>query len=315
MGRRSIMKNKHIEKIQECEDKAPFFDERMLSSSHINFLFGSGINGDVIPQIDDCEEALNLIKEYGGDISKGLESAIDNLDNPEDREEVKKCFIKELKEKYNEYKSNPEAEKDESIVNLKTLMRETHSIVKMSENRTKSMQQINIYTLNYDDVLEDVINGLGVFSSSVSASNVNEKSALFDMVGYNYMTGKTTPMFMISKLHGDMDNPILPGREKYREVLNEDYFEIVYNMKEKLSRNNSILIVIGYSGRDEHINKVLKDCVDRGLVIYWYKYVEGDKTIRDEQLPIHVWGPRKKEEIQDTTKKCYEDMREIWKEK
>ena len=224
-------------------------------------------------------------------------------------------FIKELKEKYREYKNNPEAEKIESIVNLRALMREIHSIVKMSENRTKSMEQINIYTLNYDDILEDVVDGLGFFFSSISASNVNEKSSLFDVVGCNYTTEKTIPMITISKLHGDMDNPILPGREKYREVLNEEYFEIVYNMKEKLSRDNSILIVIGYSGRDEHINKILKECVNRGLVIFWYKFTKDDKTIMDDNLPIHIWEPELNDETKDTTKVCYEDLRKIWKEK
>ena len=43
-------------------------------------------------------------------------------------------------------------------------------------------------------------------------------------------------------------------------------------MKEKLSRENSVLIVIGYSGNDEHINKILKDCISSGLTIYWFKF-------------------------------------------
>ena len=47
-------------------------------------------------------------------------------------------------------------------------------------------------------------------------------------------------------------------------------------MKEKLSRENSVLIVIGYSGNDEHINKILKDCISSGLTIYWFKFKKED---------------------------------------
>ena len=42
-------------------------------------------------------------------------------------------------------------------------------------------------------------------------------------------------------------------------------------MKEKLSRENSVLIVIGYSGNDEHINKILKDCEFKfGARLRWF---------------------------------------------
>ena len=86
--------NRLKEKTKEQEKNTLFFDKRMISSSHINFLFGSGINGTVIPQMKDCEKTLSLIEEYGGDVSKGLEGAIDDLENPEQREDVKECLLK-----------------------------------------------------------------------------------------------------------------------------------------------------------------------------------------------------------------------------
>ena len=65
-----------------------------------------------------------------------------------------------------------------------------------------------------------------------------------NVIGLDYVTRKYIPSFMISKLHGNIQKPIIPGKAKYRDMLNEDYFEIAFNMKEKLCRNNSILIVI-----------------------------------------------------------------------
>jgi len=69
---------------------------------------------------------------------------------------------------------------------------------------------------------------------------------------------------------------------------------LTFNMKEKLCRQNSILLVIGYSGRDEHINKILKDCLNAGLTIYWYKFAQMDIVPFEENNQIIV---RQQEDI------------------
>lgn len=138
------------------------------------------------------------------------------------------------------------------------------------------MKQINIYTLNYDTIIENILEKLGYLYNAISASNNSSKAGLIDVIGYDYNIKRYIPTFMISKLHGDIEKPIIPGKAKYKEILNEDYFEVAFNMKEQLCRPNSILIIIGYSGRDKHINKILEDCLNAGLTIYWYKYSESD---------------------------------------
>ena len=121
---------------------------------------------------------------------------------------------------------------------------------------------------------------------------------------------------MISKIHGDIKRPIIPGKAKFLDMLNEDYFEIAFNMKEQLCKPNSILVVIGYSGRDNHINKIIQDCLNAGLTIYWYKFSDKDKPpfeLMESQIKVKEQDDYNNPV--DTTKLCYEDLEKAWEEK
>ena len=286
------------------------FDTNILSSSHINFLFGAGVNGKAFPQLKSFTDTLSKIEELGGNIESGLESGIDSLSSSAHKKIVKDVFIKEFMEA--DAKMNEKFGKDMSLINLEKMLRKTYLLVNESQNRNPSMKQINIFTLNYDQIVEKTLSGLGYFFSEISASNTTTRAMLLDVIGYNFNVKKYVPTFMVSKLHGDIDNPIIPGKSKYQEMLNEDYFEIAFNMKEKLCRQNSILIVIGYSGRDEHINKILKDCLNAGLTIYWYKFAQMDIVPFEENNQIIVRQQEDYSNPQDTTANCYRDMEQVF---
>ncbi|OKZ76224.1 MAG: hypothetical protein BHV87_03770 [Clostridiales bacterium 36_14] len=286
------------------------FDTNILSSSHINFLFGAGVNGKAFPQLKSFTDTLSKIEELGGNIESGLESGIDSLSSSAHKKIVKDVFIKEFMEA--DAKMNEKFGKDMSLINLEKMLRKTYLLVNESQNRNPSMKQINIFTLNYDQIVEKTFSGLGYFFSEISASNTTTRAMLLDVIGYNFNVKKYVPTFMVSKLHGDIDNPIIPGKSKYQEMLNEDYFEIAFNMKEKLCRQNSILIVIGYSGRDEHINKILKDCLNAGLTIYWYKFAQMDIVPFEENNQIIVRQQEDYSNPQDTTANCYRDMEQVF---
>lgn len=289
------------------------FDTNILSSSHINFLFGAGVNGKAFPQLKSFTDTLSKIEELGGNIESGLESGIDSLSSSAHKKIVKDVFIKEFMEA--DAKMNEKFGKDMSLINLEKMLRKTYLLVNESQNRNPSMKQINIFTLNYDQIVEKTLSGLGYFFSEISASNTTTRAMLLDVIGYNFNVKKYVPTFMVSKLHGDINNPIIPGKSKYQEMLNEDYFEIAFNMKEKLCRQNSILIVIGYSGRDEHINKILKDCLNAGLTIYWYKFAQMDIVPFEENNQIIVRQQEDYSNPQDTTANCYRDMEQVWEKK
>lgn len=295
--------------------KEPAFNKDILSSTHINFLFGAGVNGSSLPQLSKFTQTAKKIESYNIDLSNGIESGIDALPDSEARETVKSIFIKEFKEFYNVATDVDAWNSNRSLVNIEHLLRVTYSLVHESQNRNPSMKQVNIYTLNYDDIVERKLSELGYFYNSISASNANVKAALVNAIGYDYLTRQYIPSFMISKLHGDIDKPIIPGREKYRAILTPDYFEIAFHMKEQLCRSNSILIVIGYSGRDEHINEILNDCLIAGLTVYWFKYSNKDIVPFPEYAKIIIRDQDNPAEPIDTTAICYQDMEVVWGKK
>lgn len=290
-------------------------DKNILSSTHINFLFGAGVNGTVLPQLNKFCSTSKKIEEFNGDITNGIESGIDTIDDERQREEIKQEFIAEFKGFYKNAILPDVWSANDSLLHLEQLLRKTYSITNEAQNRHPSMKQVNIYTLNYDDIVERKLGQLGYFYNSISASNTATRAALMDVIGYNYKTKKYIPSFMISKLHGDIDKPIIPGKAKYREMLNEKYFEIAFHMKEQLCRQNSILIVIGYSGNDKHINKILQDCLNAGLTLYWYKYSNTDTVPFANNGQVIIRDQDDYKDKKDTTLNCYDDMEMAWAEK
>lgn len=300
--------------MDNSDHSQPILNQNIIASAHINFLFGAGVNGKAFQQLDEFDKTKNKIKELGGTIEKGIESGIDEIEDEGKRSEIKETFIEEFKEFYKEAITENTWNESTSLINLRLLLAKTYSIVHETQNRNPSMKQINIFTLNYDDIVERSLSYLGHFYNAISASNTATKAAMMNVIGYDYTSKKFIPSFMVSKLHGDIDKPIIPGKTKYRDMLNEDYFEIAFNMKSQLCRMNSILIVIGYSGKDNHINKILQDCINSGLTLYWYKYKENDEVpFKDSQVIIRDQDDYKNN--QDTTKNCYEDLKKAWAEK
>ena len=280
------------------------FDSKIISSCHINFLFGAGVNGGAFPQLDNFKETMNIIKKRLGDSSNlGFEVAFDKLTDVQ-KNEVRDLFVKEFKQYLEELNAS-----HESIVNFQRLLTTINEIVDKSENRNHSMKQINIFTANYDDIVERVLKKLGYLYNSVSASNFDSHGQYFNMVGYDFLFKKYIPTFFVSKIHCEIDDPILPGLNKYDKALEANKFEILFKMKEKLLRPYSLLFVIGYSGRDEHINRILNDCVKGGLTVYWFKYTETDIVPADFREEITII---ENENHIDTTKLCAEKLKNIW---
>lgn len=248
-------------------------DRNLISSSHINFLFGAGVNGLAFPQLNGFTDTIDFMKGLLKNSDINFEDAIESLDE-ENRKKAYKKF-------YNEFKSFEKKVdyEHQSLVHLREMLQEIYKIVERTENRQRDMKQINIYTLNYDTIVEHILDTLGYLNNSVSASNLGENIKFLDLVAYDYTTYKYMPTFMISKLHGDIDRAIYPGINKYSTSLASEYFEINFRMKEQLCKYNSVLFVIGYSCNDEHINKILLDCIKHGLVIYWFKFFETDKVL------------------------------------
>lgn len=287
------------------------FDRNKLSSCYINFLFGAGVNGAAFPQVENFKKAMDFMKTAKPDLeNEAFEKMIDKLEK-EDRAEARRLFIEEFKEKEKQIDWDCQ-----SIKNIKNMFRVTYRLIYESENRKEAMNQVNIFTANYDFIVEDSIKELGYLCNYVSASNVENNDKFFNIVGRDYSLKREVPTFLVSKIHGDISDPVLPGSDKFDSVLRVNKFEIFFKMKEKLSRYNSILFVIGYSGRDEHINRILKDCVEAGLTVYWFKYKEEDIIPNSiENKVVSIENEKTGDERMDTTelfaKRIYKDL---WEE-
>ena len=247
-------------------------DMKSLSSSHLNFLFGSGINGKAFPQFNGFARTLESLKNAGAK-SENLEQALNEIENKDERKKILETFKGEFKDKNDKIEWN-----NFSITNIKYLFSSINKIIENSENRTNSMKQVNVYTLNYDSIVETAIGEMGLITNHLSSTNIETFDSLFNIVAYDYALKKYIPTYLISHLHGDFKNPILPGVNKYDDVLQAKKFELLFKMKEHLSRRYSVLFVIGYSGHDKHINSILKDCIKAGLTIYWVNF-ESDTNI------------------------------------
>lgn len=287
-------------------------NSKLISSAKISLLLGSGVNGSLFPQLPGFIKTISKIKEVLGveeiDASK-IESLISGIQELDKRNEVLDVFKDEIKE----FNDAVDLTKN-SYNNIYSLLLELDRLVQFEENRTFRTKQINIFTLNYDTVFEKIFNNSGLFHHVLTPSNVKKKSYLYSLIGQDYLTKKYKTTFLLSKIHGSVKTPILPGLAKFDELLAEKYFEILFNMKSILKQSNSVLFVIGYSGNDEHINQLMADCIDSGLTIYWLRYNKESSIPLDLENKIIVVD-QPNETVEDTTKILADGLKKLWENK
>lgn len=283
------------------------FDAKMLSSSHINFLFGSGINGKAFPQTKNFTETIKLLESIIKRSVINYEVDLASVDLKKDRTRIHNSFKREYARFSNKIDYN-----HPDIIDIKKLFENTNLIIQEAENRTITMKQVNIYTLNYDDIVERVLLSLGFLSNTISSSNIDNHDKFFNMIGYDYGLKRYTPTYLLSKIHGDIKDAALPGEEKYDDVLTSKKFELFFKMKSQLSRSNSVLFVIGYSGGDRHVNRILKDCIVSGLTVYWFRYDNNQKIPDELNDSVYIVNQENDKNPVNSSITCSKMLRESW---
>lgn len=276
---------------------------KILGSCNINFLFGAGVNGSAFPffaQYDDTIKKMNKLGLPGNNI----ENALQKCDDEKTRDAVLDAFVEE-------FNSNSYKLEDESLVNLRRLFTATHSSVNRAENRHPESKRINVFTLNYDRIVEEVLEASGYFNYVLKSDT---KSFLpFNVVGYNTETRAFVPTFAIYKLHGSVgadrkltsEGIVFPGQDKLGSIISE-FYETLFAMKSELLRRNAVLFVIGYSWSDDHVNDVIKSAIGSGLTVVFPQY-KADTAIpdwltNDNAIIIPPGERRKDKKPCDTTK-------------
>jgi len=151
--------------------------------------------------------------------------------------------------------------------------------------RKNRKNPINIFTTNYDLYNERALDELGFFYNNGFTGTYERR---FNPISYNYafvenmnlnkdVWDRISNFFNIYKIHGSInwinknmkvieksvenitDETIMiyPTPLKDRTTLMTPYSDLMRNMQQSLMKNNSILITVGYSFSDDHINRII----------------------------------------------------------
>ena len=265
--------------------------KNIIASGYINFLFGAGVNGSSFPNFrSGFNETKDILKESGKN-GENIENELSDLDES-NYDKATAVLVNE----YNKHSLSIDLE-SEPIINLKNLLNSVYILIDKAENRQPYMKKINIFTLNYDRIVENVLDESGYLFRSITSDKLHRIST-YDTIGYDTSAKKFIPAFAISKLHGSVNannklverDIILPSRNKLRQALSNSFFSTLFKMKSELEKRNAVLFIIGYSGADDDINNVLRDSISKGLTVYWLKYSDSDDGMENLKLNMNkIW--------------------------
>ena len=156
-----------------------------------NFLFGSDINGRAFPQLNGFTETNTLLnKKYIGG-SQNFEEKLNSLQQ-DDRHLVVDKFLEEF--------NNFIAQIDYShpdIIDIQDLFKNIYELIDKKEDRQIESFKCNIFTLNYDDIVENILEDNSYFNKVITVDKF-ERTNIFDMVGFNYKYKRYIPTFIIT---------------------------------------------------------------------------------------------------------------------
>ena len=169
------------------------------------------------------------------------------------------------------------------------------SLVRKLLTRPLNLKRINIFTLNYDTLVEQAADSAGVV---LLDGFVGTQSRVFRPESYEqdlYFPTETTEgrvhrfsrVMHLYKLHGSitwtanqpsLDNPygasistfdpkqkepllIYPMPAKYGEILGLPYSELFRRFANTIARPQSVLLALGYGFGDEHVNAIIRQAL------------------------------------------------------
>lgn len=281
-------------------------DKKIFEYTHINFFVGAGIHAKLIGLFDGFCETIKLIKNNNDEIfikkiekekerlislgeknplsldgvNVDLESYFSLLIDTENQDKIMDCFYLELKNKNDSIFDSKE--KKDSYDELKLFVDITNMLINERETNVFSMKTINYFTLNYDSVINNLMSDSSEDWNIFKPINIFSKSKIIDQLSFDENGKDSKIRWNIFKLHGDVDDKkkiIFPSKNKYFTANYGEFFELIFSMRRKLSQKNSILIILGYSVKDDHINAILNEVNKNGVLILFFGYSKNDCDI------------------------------------
>lgn len=281
--------------------------KEIIQSGHINLLLGSGCSLDYLTTLKDIEEKMNVEetreraqKDYYKLLKKSKAILVESLEgNPDEKSKLAKT--KQNYDSFLGFWANTISRRSLHIINKQVNIFTTNFDMFVED----SCERLNI---SYNDGFAGQINPY------FSVANYNKiqkyKSLQFDNTS-------DIPLFNIIKLHGsvswqaknekitysngmhiadDLEGKmghefeeeykkiavINPNAEKHFEtVLDTNYASMLRKFTLELEKENSVLIIVGFSLKDKHIKNLLDGVMKSNptLVVVYFSYSQYDTAI------------------------------------
>lgn len=302
-----------------------FQDEIEISAKKAANKAGRGDEPNIEDQIRTINDLIKGLEIYFSDLEKdeGIDNEVDEeSEGSDDTEHLENLqILKEDLEKGIVEFANAVLEAENKIVNSgnEEAAEYLMNFLLSFASRIATRERLNIFTINYDRVLEfgAELAGLHLIDRFVgSISPIFRSSRLNIDMHYNPPGIRGEPRYLegvinFTKLHGSLDwiekdgvvrrfslpygakdistynnnsgsLMIYPNSSKDRETAEYPYVELFRDFASAVIRPNSTIVTYGYSFGDDHINRVLNDMLaipSTHLVIIAYDDI-GDRIKR-----------------------------------
>ena len=282
--------NEQVEKELSKPNKA------LLLKIKENFEDGSTIE-DYMSEIDSQINILKMRREDKRKINvNGEEFSIDQLEKS--LKEIKQRIANIIKDKK---------------IDLKEHRRFIRSLFSLRRNREKAI--IDFFVLNYDTLIEDAlalekIKSCDGFNGGATAywdietfDDKSLRSRVFKIHGsidWSVLDDDlTTPFRLREKLKSTEEKNnllIYPMTSKYKEVQKSPYSQMIQKFRNLKESKDMVLVSIGYSFRDHHINEEIKNILKESdksfTLIIFIKEFEKDNFLneikKNKQVKIYT---------------------------
>lgn len=296
---------------------------KYLLSENLHFLISNGCSiysgSKAINALEENEDK-KLLRNFKFKCkvkNKELENVINNLEKERPEKALDRLYeiklyceniltcetsCKELTEFINEYKKNFI---ENYVFTIDYSKNSYHkSILKRIISRNSKLNKVNIFTLNYDILIEKTAEEMGIiinngftgfhnrvfnpssfhldihFNNSDGAKYFSKSINLFKLHGsLSWKLDETKPPYGITEIQIEKVNDekiipdciIYPVQTKKKHSLDLPYSEMFRQFIELVNKPSSTLIIMGYSFLDEHVNDIITNALSNpsfNLIIF-----------------------------------------------
>lgn len=290
-------------------------------SSHINFLIGSGASCPAIRLVGNVEREIDNLYERG---------------DKNEADKKKYEFLVDIQSPTNALLNGRENKDIKITVHNYKKLLESIEMILLKRRNTLLPNQANIFTTNYDLFIEKASEKLPNLILNDGFRRTPNLNRHYEFSPQNYFnstfnTGNLynyrveIPTINLVKIHGSLSweiegdtvlfNPnkelacedtkkyigqfalVLPERRKFRTtVMDSFYYDLLRIYSNALDKENSLLIVFGFSFVDEHVRDITKRALKNPtlkMIIFAYSGGEAVKLKEkfDEYRNVEVIAP------------------------